>query len=78
MSILELRKRLIGQIQKSDNADFLQELFRFIELGTEEGKVYKLSDGQRNAINEGSEQIKSGQFLTDAKANKDIDEWLGS
>lgn len=36
----------------------------------------KLNDDQKNVINEGEQQIKNGQFLTDEQANKKIEEWL--
>lgn len=76
MVISELKKRLIDKIRKTDNEDLLQEILRLLEPGSEENDLYELSDGQRNAINEGREQIERGQFLTDAQANKEIEEWL--
>ncbi|MGC1242869.1 MAG: hypothetical protein WA874_14855 [Chryseosolibacter sp.] len=39
-------------------------------------EAYKLSEDQKNAVNEARQQIKNGQFLIDDEANKDIDEWL--
>ena len=76
MVISELKKRLIDKIRKTDNEDLLQEILRLLEPGREEDVLYELSDGQRNAINEGREQIERGQFLTDAQANREIEEWL--
>ena len=76
MSNVELRKRLIDKIQKTDNENLLEEAYRLLELETEDIEVYKLSDEQRKAINEGRQQIKDGQFLTDDQANNEIDEWL--
>lgn len=76
MSTVELRKRLIDKIQKTDNENLLEEAYRLLELEAEDIEIYKLSDEQRKAVNEAKQQIKSGKYLTDDQANKEIDEWL--
>jgi len=76
MSTIELRRRLIDKIQKTENADLLAEAYRLLELETEDIEMYKLNDDQRKAIGEARQQINSGQFLTDDQSNKEIDEWL--
>ena len=76
MAISELKRRLIDKIRKMDNEDLLQKILRLLEPGSEEDDLYELSAGQRNAINEGREQIRRGQFFPDAQANREIDEWL--
>lgn len=76
MSTIELRKRLIDKIQKTDNENLLEEAYRLLELETQDIEIYKLTDEQRKAINEARQQIKNGEFLTDDQANKEIDEWL--
>lgn len=76
MSTIELRRRLIDKIQKTENEDLLAEAYRLLELGTEDIETYKLNDDQRKAISEARQQINSGQFLTDEQSNKEIDEWL--
>jgi hypothetical protein len=76
MSTIELRRRLIDKIQKTENEDLLAEAYRLLELGTEDIEMYKLNDDQRKAINEARQQINSGQFLTDEQSNNEIDEWL--
>ena len=76
MSSVELKKRLIDKIQETDNKNLLEEAFRLLQMESEDIEVYKLSEDQKNAVNEARQQIKNGQFLTDDEANKDIDEWL--
>ena len=76
MSTIELRKRLIDKIQKTDNENLLREAYRLLELETDDIEVYKLSDDQKKVINEARQQIKGGQFLTNDQADKEIDEWL--
>ena len=76
MSTIELRRRLIDKIQKTENGDLLAEAYRLLELETGDIEMYKLNDDQRKAIDEARQQINSGQFLTDEHSNKEIDEWL--
>lgn len=76
MSTIELRRRLIDKIQKTENEDLLAEAYRLLELETEDIEIYKLNDAQRKAITEARQQINNGQFLTDDQSNKEIDEWL--
>ena len=76
MSTVELRKRLIDKIQKTDNESLLQEVYRLLELETEDIEIYKLSDDQKKAVNEGRQQINDGRFLTNDQADNEIDEWL--
>ncbi len=76
MSTIELRRRLIDKIQKTDNKKLLQEVYRLLELEMEDIEIYKLSDAQKNAIDEARQQIKNGQGLTDDEAAREIDEWL--
>ncbi|QOI98777.1 MAG: hypothetical protein HRU69_15365 [Flammeovirgaceae bacterium] len=76
MSTVELRKRLIDKIQKTQDGRILEEAYRLLEIETDDIEVYKLNDDQKNAISEARQQIKNGQFLTEEQANKEIDEWL--
>jgi len=79
MSTVELRKRLIEKIQKTQDQRILEEAFRLLELETAEDiEIYRLNDDQKIAINEAREQITNGQFLTEEQANKEIDEWLNN
>ena len=72
MSTIELKKRLIDKIQKTDNENLLGEAFRLLEMESEDIEIYKLNDGQKKAIEEARKQIKNGQFLTDEQAGKEI------
>ena len=76
MSTLELRNRLIEKIQNTDNESLLREVYRLLELESENFEVFKFSNDQKDAINEARKQIKNGQFLTNDQADKEIDEWL--
>ena len=77
MTVFELKKRLIGRINRTDNNELLEEMYRLIENEEADLTVYKLSNQQRSAIEEAQEQYKNRKFLTNELADKEIDEWLG-
>jgi hypothetical protein len=76
MSTLELRKRLIDEIEKTEDKGILEEILRLLKIQTNDTEIYSLSEDQMMAVNEAMAQVKNGQFLTDEQANKEIDEWL--
>ena len=78
MTVLELKKRLIGKINQTENHELLEVMYRLIteeEAGLE---IYELSDDQISAVEEGQQQFENGQFLKSEQADKEIEEWLGS
>ncbi len=76
MSTIELRKKLIEKIKKTDNENLLEEVYRLLEIETGNIEIYKLNSLQSKKIAVAKEQIKNGQFLADKEANKEINEWL--
>jgi len=77
MTVIELRKRLIGKINATENNELLEEMYRLITNEEIANNIYKLSDEQSLAIEEAQRQFKNGQFLNSEKADNEIDEWLG-
>ena len=76
MLTLDLKKQLIDKINKNENRDLLDEAIRLFDIENEDIDVFKLNVEQRNAIDEARQQIKNGQYLTNEKANSEIEEWL--
>jgi ABC-type lipoprotein export system ATPase subunit len=76
MSTIDLKERLIEKIQEIDNDDILAEAYRLLGLEFEGEEPFKLSLDQKNAVAEARAQIKTGAYLTDQEADKEIDEWL--
>lgn len=76
MTVIELRKKLIGKINRIKNDEILEEMYRLIENEETNLDVYILSDDQKNAIADAQQQIKNGDYLTEEQADKEIDEWL--
>ncbi|OFX59598.1 MAG: hypothetical protein A2066_05135 [Bacteroidetes bacterium GWB2_41_8] len=76
MQVSELKKKLIGKIDQSEDTGLLEEMYRLISSEESDLSVYELSEEQIIAVKEGQIQYRSGQFLTDKQADKDIEEWL--
>lgn len=48
-------------------------------MGTDDSKMepYKINREQRTSVERGKKNIMAGRKLTERKANKAVDEWLG-
>jgi len=77
MTSIELKKRLIGKINQTQNNEILEEMYRLIVNEETDTSIYELSDEQKNAVEEAQIQFKNGQFLKSEQADKEIEEWLG-
>ncbi len=51
MTSIELKKRLIGKINQTQNNEILEEMYRLI-VNEETDNIYELSDEQRKAVEE--------------------------
>jgi len=76
MTVRELKKKLIREIDQSEDSELLEEMYRLITNDDSYSSIYELSAEQIRAVEEGQLQYKNGQFLTDKQADKDIEEWL--
>lgn len=76
MRTIELKNKLIEEINLSDNKNLLEEFYRFFHLENQVEETYKLSEAQNFAIEEARNQIKKGDYLTNEQANQEIDKWL--
>jgi len=76
MSTIELRKKLISQINKTSDAATLRDLLRLLEINIEDEDVYRLSEDQKKGAIEAQYQIKSGDFYSNEAVNKEVDNWL--
>ena len=77
MTVVELKNRLIGKINRTENSEVLEDLIRLLDIEDSELPVYELSAEQKTAISEAREQYVKGNVLTSEQAEKEIGEWLG-
>ena len=76
MKTVEIRKKLIEEINLSENKNLLEELYRYLNQENKTQEIYELSNEQNSAIMEAREQIKNGEYLTNEQAEQEIEEWL--
>jgi hypothetical protein len=76
MSVTELQQKLIDKISTTNDVDLLEDIYSFIGIDEEVGKLYTLSDKQISSIEQSQQQIKDGNYFTNDDVNKEIDEWL--
>lgn len=72
MTVIELKKRLIKEINHSNNSGILQEMYRLISNEEVDDTIYELSNEQIAAVEEAQNQFKKGQYLKSEEADKNI------
>lgn len=76
MRTIDIRKRLIEEINSSSNKNLLEEMYNFLSKDNATDELYKLSRTQKYAIKKGRDQIKSGQSFSNDEVNIEIEKWL--
>jgi len=76
MSTTELKKKLIEEINRTNNKVLLEEAYRLLELESVDSEAYRMTQTEKSIVGEAREQIKSGQFLTNEESEKRTDKWL--
>jgi hypothetical protein len=76
MTTIEMKNQVIGKINQITDKELLMDVYKLLNDSFNDDDVYRLSDNHKLAIDTAIEQIKSGDYLTNDQANKEIDEWL--
>ncbi len=76
MKTMKIKKKLIEEINSSNNEDLLEELYYYLNQENKVQELYKLNKEQNSAIEEARDQIKKRDYLTDEQADQEIKEWL--
>ncbi len=76
MSSQEMKNKLFDKIQLTDDDNILEEVYRILDVSTQEVDMFILSDDQTASIDEGLRDYEEGRFLTNDEANREIEEWL--
>lgn len=75
MTTMELKRRVIDRVNKVNDASLLMDLMRLLD-DSDDNEIHRLSQRHKIAIQTAINQIENGDFLTNDKADKEIDEWL--
>jgi len=76
MTIDKLKEKIIAKIMAADDRELLEHIFDVIEF--EHNDIHQMSQEEIEAVNEGLEQIRNGQWITHEESNRQIEEWLKS
>ncbi len=76
MSTVELKQRLITQIQAIEKVEILEDVSRLLEVDIPDQKIIYLNDEQKQIISEARAQINQGIFFSNEDVEKETEEWL--
>lgn len=76
MSSAEIKKQLIEKIQSTEDENLLEEVYRILEMNTQDFDKIMLSDFQKSKIEAGLKDMESGNYISHEEANREIEEWL--
>lgn len=76
MTQVQLKDKLIKRIQETDNQDILEDLLKILDLDSDPNIVLNLSEEQKSAIEEGENDFKNGNYLSEEESDRQAREWL--
>lgn len=76
MSTLEKQNKLIEKIQSTSDESILEELYKLMELNTQNFDKIMLTDFQKSKIDAGLKDMEQGNFISHEEAEKEIEQWL--
>ena len=72
----EMKQELIDKINSTKDENILEEVYRILEIGSEEVDMIVLTDEQKESIDQGIKDIEEGKYLNNEEANSEIEKWL--
>ena len=76
MSVIELRKRIIEKLSSIEDEVVLKEIYDIVRIESGLDLVYRLTEEEKKAIDEGLKDVKDGKIVSSEKANDLIRGWL--
>ncbi|MCT2406895.1 hypothetical protein NZD88_04930 [Chryseobacterium antibioticum] len=76
MNTADLKADLINRISQLQEKRIIEEIQKLLDFELNENE-YILTESQKERIAEAQAEYKSSAYLTEDKANQDIEEWLG-
>lgn len=75
MNIEEVKGRIISEVQRMDDAPFLEAIMELINTRAASG-TYHLSKEQKNRVFEARGEFKSEKSISGEQLTKDVQKWL--
>ncbi|MFI5161740.1 MAG: hypothetical protein ACHQHN_10715 [Sphingobacteriales bacterium] len=77
MSTAELKKKLIAEINNTDNDELLSEILTMLHIESKSiNGVYQMSEAEQEAVKDGIKQIENGQSISHEEVKRQMNEWL--
>jgi len=76
MTTLQIKNKLISTIKTVKNPDVLEDLYRLLNIETEDIEKLKTPAHVKKAIAKGQKDIKEGHYFTNKEVEAEIDQWL--
>jgi predicted transcriptional regulator len=77
MSTAELKKKVIAQINNTDNDELLSEILTMFHIESKSiNGIYQMSEAEREAVEDGIKQIENGQSISHEEVKRQMNEWL--
>jgi len=75
MNTIDLKHELISRISEIEDVDFLNAIKTILDYKNIEPYI-KLTEDQENELLKASEEGKRGEFISQSKMDKKVEEWL--
>jgi hypothetical protein len=76
MSVSELKLQIINKITSIEDQLILEEILQLVQKGSDLKVLYKLSEEEQKAVDQGLEDVRDGKFYSSIVAENMIREWL--
>ncbi len=75
MSREELKEFLHRRIDEVDSEELLKKVIVWLDINTGLEEPYELTKAEALSVQEGWEDYKRGDYITDEELDKEMDEW---
>jgi hypothetical protein len=76
MTAIQIKNKLILNIQTVEDPEVLEDLYRLLNIEMEDFEKLKVPAYVKKLIQQGKKDIKEGRFLSNKQADAEIDRWL--
>jgi predicted transcriptional regulator len=73
---MNVRNQIISQINQINSPEALQAILNMIQVEQNDEKLYNLNSKERESINEGLDDLKTGRTISQEESEKFFKEWF--
>jgi len=76
MTTLQIKNKLIRTIKAIDDPKVLEDLYRLLNIETENMEELKTPPTVKDSVTKGYWDVRNGRYLSNRKADAEMDQWL--